>query len=60
MDFDVALAELGIEALERLDLLLGELNVPLVDRLVQPEQPVVAGPEVIADPRSTHPAPRPN
>ena len=29
MNFDVALAELGVEALERLDLLLGELDLAL-------------------------------
>ena len=48
MDFDVALAELGVEALERLDLLLGELDLALADRLLQPQQPVVTGQDVVA------------
>jgi len=56
MDFDVALAELGVEALERLDLLFGELDLALADRLVQPKQSLVAGLEVVAHPRAPHSA----
>ena len=56
MDFDVALAELGIESLERQDLLLGELDLGLADRLLQPEQSLVAGLEAVADPHAPHPA----
>ena len=33
MDFDVVLAELGVETLERLNLCLGELDLALADRL---------------------------
>ena len=56
MHFDVALSELGVEALERLDLLLGELDLALADRLLQPQQPVVAGLEFVAGPHAPHPA----
>ena len=35
---DVALAVLGVEALERLDLLLGQLDLPLPDRLLKPQE----------------------
>ena len=58
MDFDVALAELGVEALERLDLFLGELDLALADRFLEPEQSLVAGLEAARG--STRPAPRPN
>lgn len=40
MDFDVALAELGIEALERMDAFLGELDPALADTLLQPQRSV--------------------
>ena len=56
MDFDVALAELGIEALERLDLFLGELDLALADRLLQPEQSLVAGLDAVVHPHAPHPA----
>ena len=47
MSFDVALAELGVEALKRLDLFLREHDLVLADRLLQPQQPVVAGLELL-------------
>ena len=56
MNFDVGLAELGVEALARLDLFLGELDLALVDRLLQLEQSLVAGLEAVADPHALHPA----
>jgi len=46
MNFAVALAELGVEALERLDLLLGE-----------PEQSRAAGLEAVGDPHVPHAGP---
>ena len=55
LDFGVPLAELGVEALKRLDLLLGELDLPLADRLLQPEQPVVTGLEVVCGSRRPEP-----
>ena len=55
MDFDVALAELGIESLG-LDLLLGELDLALAGRLLQPKQSLVAGLEAVAHPNAPHPA----
>ena len=58
MDFDVVLADFGVEALERLDLLLGELDLALADRPLQPEQSLVAGLEAARG--STRPAPRPS
>ena len=53
LHLDVTLPVLGIEALQRQDLLLGELEVALTDRLLQPEQPLVPRLEAVADP---HPA----
>ena len=48
--------ELGVEALERADLLLDELDFALADRLLQPQQSLVAGLEAVADPHASHPS----
>ena len=56
VDLDVPLAVLGVEPLQRLDLLLAQLDLPLPDRLLQPQKPVVAGQEVIARPDAPHAA----
>ena len=55
VDLDMPLAVLGVEPLQRLDLLVGELDLPLPDRLLQPQQPVVAGLEVVAHPDASEP-----
>ena len=52
----MSLTVLGVEALQRLDLLLTQLDLPLPDRLLEPQQPVVAGLETVADPDAPHPA----
>ena len=49
MLFDVPRAEVGVEALERLDLLFGEFDAAFADHLLTLQQPVVAGPQVVAD-----------
>ena len=56
VDLDVPLTVLGIEALQRLDLLVGQLDLPLPDRLLHPQKPVVASQEVVAHPDAPHPA----
>ena len=44
------LAVLGVESLQSLDLLVAQLDLPLPDRLLQPQQPVMPGQELIAHP----------
>ena len=56
IDLDVSLAVLGVEALQCRDLLVRQLGLPLPDRLLQPQQPVVACLEVVADPDPPHTA----
>ena len=46
--FDVAFAELGAEAFEEPDLLLLQLDLALGGGLLQPEQPLVLGEQVMA------------
>lgn len=56
IDLDVPVGVLGVEALQRLVLLVRQLDLPLPDRLLQPQQPVVARLEVVADPDPPHTA----
>ena len=56
MDFDVTLAELGVEALERLDLLRGELDLALTDRILRREQRSWWVLETVADRHAPHAA----
>ena len=53
---DVALVELGREALQRLSLFRGELDLALGGRLLQPQQPLVIGQQVVALPHSARAA----
>src|SRR5580765_7497102 len=52
--FDVAFAELGAEAFEEPDLLLLQLDLALGGGLLQPEQPLVLGEQVMALPHPAH------
>ena len=52
--FDVALAELGTETLQKPDLLLGELELALRGGLLKAQQPVVLGQQSMALPHSSH------
>ena len=53
---DVALAQLGVETLARLDLFFGELNLPFADRFLQRNQSLIAGLGAGADPHAPDPA----
>ena len=54
MDFDVALPELGTEALQQLDLLVGQLQLPFPGRLFEPEQPFVLRGEAMPAPHAPY------
>ena len=56
VDLDVPLAILGVEPLQRQDLFVAQLDLPLPDRLLQPQEPVVACLEVVAHPDTPHTA----
>lgn len=53
--FDVALAEVGREALQELGLLLDALDLALRRRLLQPQQPLVPGEQAVALPPRARP-----
>lgn len=55
---DLAFAELGAEALQEADLLVRQVDLFTRDVLLQPQQALVPGQEVVAAPHPAHPAGR--
>ncbi len=54
---DVPLTKLRAEPLQGTHLVVAQAQVPLPHRLLQPQEPLMPGEQVVAAPHPTHPAP---